>query len=58
MLNATERIEHTLGVGIGIKRDQGCIAAERCIRRIEPVACGDEIVKHFTRAPQSIASSS
>ena len=41
MLNATERIEHALGADIGIKQAQRRIAAKRCVRRIEPVACGE-----------------
>ena len=50
MFNAAQSIEHAFGADIGIKQTQRHIAAKRCIRRLEPIDCGDRIVKDFTRA--------
>ncbi len=52
VFNAPQSIEHDFGADIGIEQIQRCVAAQRCIRRLEPIDCGGSAIKDFTRAPR------
>jgi len=49
VFNAAQSIEHALGADIGIKQAQRRIAAQRCIRRPEPIDRGARVVKDLSR---------